>query len=176
MGALFHQGLLPWCPPAEPLVSQQLSGEWAAGPWGGSSHVHPGLQASSRAPEGADGAPCGEEPHPAFPHHPRGAGPGRGVPPSPVRMERGTVPQVGTFAGHHGPRLKALVAGALEASHHVGAGAVPTGIANGALVRVWGAQQRVEEEDGEGLGWALAGRALKLSQQSRQGREGAGEQ
>lgn len=91
-------------------------------------------------------------------------------------MERGAVPQVSTFAGHHGPRLKALVAGALEASHHVGAGAVPTGIANGALVRVWGAQQRVEEEDGEGLGWALAGRALKLSQQSRQGREGAGEQ
>lgn len=80
MGALPHQGLLPWCPPAEPLVSQQLSGEWAAGPWGGSSRVHPGLQASSWAPEGADGAPCGEEPHPAFPHHPWGAGPGRGVP------------------------------------------------------------------------------------------------
>lgn len=77
-----------------------------------------------------------------------------------------------TFTGHHGPRLKALVAGALEASHHVGAGAIPTGIANGALIRVWGAQQREEEEeDGEGLGWALAG----LSNcPSRTGMEGKG--
>lgn len=42
-----------------------------------------------------------------------------------------------TFACHHGTWLKALIAGALEASHHVGAGAVPTGVANGALIGIW---------------------------------------
>lgn len=42
-----------------------------------------------------------------------------------------------TFTRHHGTWLKTLITGALEASHHVGAGAVPTRVANGALIGIW---------------------------------------
>lgn len=41
-----------------------------------------------------------------------------------------------TFAGHHGAGLEALLTGALEASHHVGAGSVPARVPDGALVGV----------------------------------------
>lgn len=41
-----------------------------------------------------------------------------------------------TFAGHHGAGFEAVVAGALEAAHHVCAGAVAAGISHLALVGV----------------------------------------
>lgn len=41
-----------------------------------------------------------------------------------------------TFAGHHGSRLEALLARALEAPDHVGAGSVSTRVPDGALIRV----------------------------------------
>lgn len=43
---------------------------------------------------------------------------------------------VDVFAVHHGPRLKAFIAGAFEAPDHVGARPVPAGVADGALVGV----------------------------------------
>lgn len=42
-----------------------------------------------------------------------------------------------TFTSHHGTRLKALLARALEASHHVGAGSISTRVSDGALISVW---------------------------------------
>lgn len=41
-----------------------------------------------------------------------------------------------TFTSHHGTRLKAHLARALEASHHVGAGSISTRVSDGALVSV----------------------------------------
>lgn len=46
-----------------------------------------------------------------------------------------------TVTGHHGTGLKAVSAGAFEASDDVGAGAFPTGVPNGALVCVCGGVQ-----------------------------------
>lgn len=42
-----------------------------------------------------------------------------------------------TFTCHHGPWLKALITGAFEASHHIGAGTIPTGVADGAFICIW---------------------------------------
>lgn len=44
---------------------------------------------------------------------------------------------VNIFACHHGTWLKALVTSTLEASHHVGAGTIPTRVANGAFVCIY---------------------------------------
>lgn len=41
---------------------------------------------------------------------------------------------INIFTCHHGPWLKALITGAFEASHHVGAGTIPTGVADGAFI------------------------------------------
>lgn len=43
-----------------------------------------------------------------------------------------------TLAGHHGARLKAISAGTLEASDDISAGALATGMPDGALICVWG--------------------------------------
>jgi hypothetical protein len=48
------------------------------------------------------------------------------------------------FAVHHGPRLKAFIAGAFEAPDHVGARPVPAGVADGALVGVCKTEEAVQ--------------------------------
>lgn len=56
-----------------------------------------------------------------------------------------------TFTCHHGPGFKALLTVALEASHHISAGAVPTGVPDGALISVWaGGEREGREEEEEG--------------------------
>lgn len=56
--------------------------------------------------------------------------------PAPATQPRSS--QGRTLTGHHGARLKAVGAGTFEASDDVSAGALATGVPDGALVYVWG--------------------------------------
>lgn len=59
-----------------------------------------------------------------------------------------------TFTGHHGTRLEAVIAGALEAAHHVGTGAVAADVARVAFVdvcsRMWN-KLRFDKRDAQRL-------------------------